>query len=188
MHQGSQVNKPSAGRLFSLFRRADLRSGWGSRAVRARRPGQAAVESALTAAISIMTILTVLQLSLVAAQAFSAAHVARATARWLAVRMDTIDSAVLTQAQTIGAGLPGMSGGGLSSVAVTPTCTALTPPPPATGGICTGREQGMAIKVTVNTNVNSVMFLPTSFGIAPFRFTLPASTQTMSFAYTVLLE
>ncbi|HZO28538.1 MAG TPA: hypothetical protein VFH48_21400 [Chloroflexota bacterium] len=80
--------------------------------MRARRPGQAAAESALTAAIAIMTILTVLQLSLVAAQAFSAAHVARSTARWLAVRMDTIDSDVVAQATTIGANMPGMAAAG----------------------------------------------------------------------------
>jgi hypothetical protein len=188
MHQGSRGSKHYAGGLFGTFRRTGLRSVLGPGVLRARRPGQAAVETALTAAISIMTILSVLQLSMVAAQAFSAAHVARSTARWLAVRMDTTDSGVTTQAQTLGAGLPGMSGGGLASVSVTPSCANLTPPPPATGGICTGREQGTAIKVTVNTNVGAVMFLPTSFGIAPFRFSLPASTQTMSFGYTVLLE
>jgi len=32
----------------------------------------------------------------------------------------------------------------------------------------------MAITVTVNTSLAAVMFLPTSFGIAPFTFTLPS--------------
>ncbi|HZO28537.1 MAG TPA: hypothetical protein VFH48_21395 [Chloroflexota bacterium] len=44
----------------------------------------------------------------------------------------------------------------------------------------------MAITVTVNTSLAAVMFLPTSFGIAPFTFTLPSSMPPI--AYTVLLE
>jgi hypothetical protein len=175
-----------AGAISWLFRRAGLCSTRAPGATRARRPGQATVESALTAAIAVMTILTTLQLSLVAAQAFSAAHVARQTARWLAVRMDTTDSAVATQAATFAAELPGLSGGGMSSVTVNPSCAALTPPPPATGGICTGRDTGVAITVTVNTSLTPIMFLPTSFGISPFIFRLPTSMPAT--AYTVLLE
>jgi hypothetical protein len=127
-----------------------------------------------------MTILVTLQLSLVAAQAYSASHVARATARWLAVRMDTIDSAVQAQATTFATSLPGMSGGGLASVTVAPSCASLT------SGVCAGREVGDQVTVTVNTSLAAVMFLPTSFGIAPFQFNLPTSMPPIS--YTVLLE
>jgi hypothetical protein len=127
-----------------------------------------------------MTILATLQLSLVAAQAFSAAHVARTTARWLAVRMDTIDSAVVTQATATAANLPGLTGGGMPSVTVSPACTALT------AGRCAGRDQGDAITVTVNTSLTAVMFLPTTYGISPFIFRLPTSMPAIS--YTVLLE
>lgn len=184
MHQASPSSRSPLRRLSELFRRVGRPSVSVRGATRRRQRGQAAVESALTAAIAIMTILTVLQLSVIAAQAFSAAHVSRDTARWLAVRMDTTDAAVLAQAQTTAANLPGMGGGGLASVTVSPSCASLT----GTPGICSGRDTGQAITVTVNTAVSAVMFLPSSFGIAPFRFTLPASTQTMSFAYTVLLE
>lgn len=180
MHQPSWVSRSHAGGVFTRFRRAGVPSASVRGALRARQPGQAALEAALTSAIAIMTILTTLQLSLVAAQAFSAAHVARSTARWLAVRMDTTDAAVEAQANTIAANLPGMSGGGLASVTVSPSCTVLV------SGICTGREMGNPITVTVNTSLTSVMFLPSSFGIAPFRFTLPTSMPPIT--YTVLME
>ena len=180
MHQPSQVNRSRAGGRFRPFRRVGLSSISVRRALRTRQSGQAALEASLTAAIAIMTILVTLQLSLVAAQQFSASHVARSTARWLAVRMDTADPDVSAQAAVFATNLPGMSGGGLSSVTVTPSCPSLT------SGICTGRSMGDQIKVTVNTSLTAVMFLPTSFGIAPFRFTLPTSMPAIS--YTVLLE
>jgi len=132
--------------------------------------------------LSVTTILAVLQLSLVAAQAFSASHVARTTARWLAVRIDTIDSAVVTQATANAVGLPGLSGGGMASVTVNPSCAALT----GTPGKCAGRSSGDAIRVTVTTSLAAVMFLPTSFGIAPMVFTLPSTMPPI--AFTVLIE
>ena len=179
MRQGSTVSRSWVGGVFTRFRRSGVPSVSVRGAVQARRPGQSAVEAALTAAISIMTILVTLQLSLVAAQAFSADHVARSTARWLAVRMDTIDSAVQAQAATTGSNLPGMTG---ATVTVSPSCAALT----GTPGICSGRDTGQAITVTVTTSLASVMFLPTSFGVSPFIFRLPSSMPAV--AYTVLLE
>jgi hypothetical protein len=151
-----------------------------SGAPHARRSGQATVEAALTVMLSISTILVVLQLSLVAAQAFSASYVARTTARWLAVRIDTIDSAVVTQATTSAAGLPGLSSGGMASVTVNPSCAALV------SGKCPGRDSGDAVTVSVTTSLATVMFLPTSFGIAPMVFTLPSTMPPI--AFTVLLE
>jgi hypothetical protein len=94
--------------------------------------------------------------------------------------MDTTDSDVSAQATTIAAGLPGMSGGGLSSVTVSPSCATLT------SGICAGRSMGNQLTVTVNTSLTAVMFLPTSFGIAPFIFRLPTSMPAIT--YTVLME
>src|SRR5215218_8339021 len=98
-----------------------------SRTSRARQPGQSLAEAALTAMISIMTVLAVLQISLVIAQAFSAMYVAQTTARWLAVRIDTTDTIVKNQALVFASGLPGMGNGGLTTtgVSVTPSCTAL---------------------------------------------------------------
>jgi hypothetical protein len=157
-----------------------------TRAVGARRPGQAAVEAGLTALISIMTILVTLQLSLVIAQAFSAMYVAQTTARWLAVRIDTIDTDVKNQAVTFAAGLPGMSGGGLttSGVTVAASCAALDGT-----GKCASRDSGDAVTVSVTTNLSAVVFLGAAggtFGVPPFQFQLPATMPTIS--YTVLLE
>jgi hypothetical protein len=152
----------------------------------ARQPGQAVIEAALTAAMVVMTIMVTLQLSLVIAQAFSAMYVAQSTARWLAVRIDTVDSDVSTQAAVFANNLPGMAGGGYSSVSVTPGCTASGGTPSFVSGKCTLRETGDAIKVTVNTSLTPIMFLPASYGVSPFVFTLPSSMPAIS--YTVLLE
>jgi hypothetical protein len=154
-----------------------------ARGPRAKRPGQALAEAALTASISIMTILAVLQISLVIAQAFSAMYVAQTTARWLAVRIDTIDTDVKNQALTFASGLPGMSGGGLRAqdVTISPSCTALDGT-----GKCASRDSGDAIKVSVTAQTTAVMFLPTTFGTGNLVFRLPTSLPTIS--YTVLLE
>ena len=148
--------------------------------MRARQPGQGALEAALTASITFMSIMVLLQLSMVAAQQFSAAHVARSTARWLAVNMDTTDASVLAQAQSYASNLPGMANGGLSSVTVVPACASLT------SGVCSGRDVGVAVTVTVNTSLTPIMFLPTTFGVAPLQFSLPTSMPAMN--YTVMLE
>jgi len=141
------------------------------------------VEASLTAMISVMTLLATLQLSLVIAQAFSAMYVAQTTARWLAVRIDTIDTDVKNQAITYSTGLPGMSGGGLttSDVTITASCTALDGT-----GKCASRDSGDAITVSVTTHLSAVMFLPTTLGVSPFQFRLP--TTMPAIAYTVLLE
>lgn len=150
----------------------------------AHRSGQAIVESAITTMVSVVTIMVVLQLALVIAQVFGASHVGRETSRWLAVRVDTIDSAVVTQASAYAANLPGVSGtvgsGGLSSVTVNPSCVALT------AGKCTSRASGDAVTVTVTADLSRVMFLPTTYGVAPLQFRLPATMPPI--AYTVLLE
>ena len=140
-------------------------------------------EAALTAMISIMTVLAVLQISLVIALAFSAMYVAQTTARWLAVRIDTIDTDVKNQAVTFASGLPGMGNGGLttSGVSVTPSCTALDGT-----GKCASRDSGDAVSVSITTNLTPVMFLPTSFGGGNFIFRLPTTMPTIR--YTVLLE
>ena len=130
--------------------------------------------------LSVVTIIVILQLSLVLAQVIGAAHVTRQTSRWLAVRVDTIDSLVVAQANTFAASLPGVGSGGISSVAVNPSCVALT------AGKCASRASGDAVTVTVTANLAQVMFLPTTYGIAPLQFRLPATMPPI--AYTVLLE
>jgi hypothetical protein len=138
------------------------------------------LEAALTAAISVTTILATLQLSLIAAQTLSSSHVARATAHWLAVRMDTTDAEVRAQANSIAANLPGLAGGGLSSIAIAPACGALI------DGRCPGRDAGTSITVTIEADISTVMFLPTSYGVPPFVLDLPIPGQPVS--HTTLLE
>jgi hypothetical protein len=142
--------------------------------------GQGAVEFALTTTIAIAMLLAGLRISLILVQRYGASQVARETARWLAVRIDTTDSAVVTQARTFATGLPGLDTTGMPTVTVSPSCATLT------AGRCAGRTKGDAISVTVTTSLTPIMFLPTTFGIAPYQISFPSSLPAIT--YTVLLE
>src|ERR1700748_1140653 len=83
-------------------------SGPGRRVRAARRPGQTMVEFALTSIVVVVMLFALLQISIIVVQQYGASQVARQTARWLAVRMDTIDSDVVTQARTYATDLPGL--------------------------------------------------------------------------------
>ena len=146
----------------------------------AHQRGQGAVEFALTTTIAIAMLLAGLQISLILVQRYGAAQVARETARWLAVRIDTTDAAVVTQARTFATGLPGLDTTGMPTVTVSPSCPSLT------GGRCTGRVQGDAISVTVATSLTPIMFLPTTLGVSPYQISFPTSLPAIT--YTVLLE
>ncbi|MGE3269328.1 MAG: hypothetical protein AB7P40_11310 [Chloroflexota bacterium] len=172
----STTHPHASGRRLRWWRRRPSLSGIRT----GRQSGQAVVEAALTTLISVITVVVVLQLSLVVAQLFGTAHVARETSRWLAVRIDTIDSAVVAQANTYAANLPGVGSGGISSVTVTPSCVSLT------SGKCASRDTGDAVTVSVRANLARVMFLPMTYGIPPLQFRLPSTMPAI--AYTVLLE
>jgi hypothetical protein len=150
------------------------------RHARSRRREHAMLGAALTAAISVTTIVATLQLSLVAAQTLSTSHVARTTARWLAIRMDTADDDVVAQARSIAANLPGLAGGGLSSVAISPPCAALI------AGRCPGRDSGTSVTVTIRADMAAVLFLPTSYSVSPFVLQLPIPMQLVS--HTMVVE
>lgn len=150
------------------------------RLVSARQRGQTLLEFALTSTIAIAMMLATLQVALIVVQRYGASQVARETARWLAVRIDTTDSAVVTQARTFAAGLPGLDVNGMPSVTVSPSCTALV------AGKCPGRSQGDAVSVTVNTSLTPIMFLPTTYGLPPYQIRFPTSMPAIT--YTVLLE
>ncbi|MCC6177351.1 MAG: hypothetical protein IT305_18785 [Chloroflexi bacterium] len=147
---------------------------------RARTAGQSIVEMALITPLAIGIVLVTLQTSLIVAQFWGAGHVSRATARWLAVRIDTTDSAVDTYARSLGAPLPGLSGTGITSVAVNPSCPSLS------GGKCSARSPGDAVTVTVTAAPARVMFLPTSISVFSSTISLPTTLPPVS--TTVVLE
>jgi hypothetical protein len=146
----------------------------------ASQRGQTLVEFALTSMVVVVMLFAVLQTSMIVVQQYGASQVGRQTARWLAVNMDTIDSAVVTQARTYATDLPFLGTTGMTGVTVSPSCTALS------GGKCSGRSSGDAITVTITTSLTPVMFLPSSYGIAPYKINFPTSLPAI--AYTVLLE
>lgn len=145
-----------------------------------KQGGQSLLEFSVSTSVSIVMVMVAIQLALIVVQQFTASYVARSTARWLAVRIDTIDADVATQAATFAVGLPGLTGGGIQAVTVTPSCASLT------SGKCAGRSSGDAITVQLTTNISRVMFLPTSYGIAPYKMNLPTSVPAL--AFTVMLE
>ena len=146
----------------------------------ASQRSQTIVEFALTSIVVVVMLFALLQISLIVVQQYGASQVARQTARWLAVRMDTIDSDVVTQARSYATDLPGLGTTGMTGVTISPTCTSLS------GGKCTGRASGDAVTVTVTTSLTPVLFLPSSYGVAPYKINFP--TATPAIAYTVLLE
>src|SRR3954462_8160813 len=99
---------------------APAEPGQGHRVLSASRRGQTLVEFALTSIIVVVMLFAVLQISLIVVQQYGASQVARQTSRWLAVRMDTIDSAVVTQARTYATDLPGLDTTGLTGITVSP--------------------------------------------------------------------
>src|SRR6266536_3264152 len=131
--------------------------------------GQTLLEFALITTLVVVMLFATLQVSLIVVQQYGASQVARQTARWLAVRIDTIDSAVVTQARTYATDLPGLTTTGMTGITVSPSCAALS------GGKCTGRSSGDSITVTITTSLTPVMFLPTSYGVAPHRISFPTS-------------
>jgi hypothetical protein len=146
----------------------------------AAQRGQTLLEFAVTTTIVVVLLFSVLQLSLIVVQQYGASQVARQTARWLAVRIDTIDADAVAQARTYATDLPGLGATGMTGVTISPSCTTLS------GGKCSGRSSGDAVTVTVTTSLAPVMFLPTTYGWAPYQLRFPASLPAIS--YTVLLE
>jgi hypothetical protein len=142
--------------------------------------GQTLVEFALTTTIVVVMMFATLQVSMIVVQQYGVSQVARQTARWLAVRIDTTDAQVLTQARTYATDLPGLDLSSSTAVTVSPSCTSLS------GGKCVGRSSGDAVTVAVTTPLTPVLFLPSTYGIAPYQIRFPTSLPAIS--YTVLLE
>lgn len=144
----------------------------GKRWMCAAHAGQATVEYALIGIIMVVLSMVAMQYGLLAVQQFGAGHVARTTARWLAVNIDKTDSQTMTYARGIGDSLPGVGTTGMTAVATSPACGALT------GGKCAGRETGDPITVTVTVNQSSMIFLPTTVSIGSLRVDFPTGSKT----------
>jgi len=147
------------------------------------------VEFALTTTIAISVLLAILQLSMIVVQQYSAAQVARRAARYLAVNLDATDTTLRSKGAGFASGLPGLDTTGTTWLTSNPACAGPHPgtvDDPPVSGTCTSRDQGDAVTVTLTFDRSRVMFLPTNFGIGPFRVAFPTGSQTIS--YTVLLE
>jgi Flp pilus assembly protein TadG len=145
-----------------------------------RRPeeGVGLVEFALVFPIFISVLLVSMQFALIMMQGYSARHVVRENARWLAINPDTTDSALLTRVRANV--MPVMDPNGVISVTTTPACAALS------SGRCSGRAPGDVITVSLVYDTTQAIFLPTSFGFDGLRATFP--TRLPAYAVSVLVE
>lgn len=141
------------------------------------RPATSMAEYAGSIAVFLFLLVGGLQISLLVVQYLSVQHVARDTARWLAIQPDNLDSAVVTHAQAIN--LPGAGAAGITSVTASPPCTVLV------GGVCTGRPSGQPVTVTVVPNPASVTFVPTTFRIGTITWNVPVSLPAVSISMNV---
>ncbi|MFN8523138.1 MAG: hypothetical protein U0821_08535 [Chloroflexota bacterium] len=145
-----------------------------------RQRANSSAEYAIVIGMIMVFLLAMLQISLIIAQYYSTMQVTRATARWLAVNMNTIDSAVTTKVGTLAADLPVGSGSWYTTLTVSPACASLT------SGVCSGRNQGDAFYVEITPNPARVTFLPTTIGYQSWQFTLP--TTMPAYRVTMLWE
>jgi Flp pilus assembly protein TadG len=171
---------------------------------RRRESGQALVEFAITLPIFMMFVFTVIELSLVFVMYYSETHVARESARWLAVNSRTTDDGPGSSAPTDLATHvkttmePGMISG--APTVVTPgdathdavwqvgQMQVTFTPCEWNGTVCThaARAPGSTLYVTTSYNVANLLFLPTTFRLGSLTTTLP--TQLPAYTVHVMVE
>jgi hypothetical protein len=118
-----------------------------------------------------------IQLALVVTQYYSLMNVTRDTARWLAIRPDTVDSAVMTRAQ---ANALTLTPSRITSLAVNPSCTSLN------GGLCANHTSGSIVTVTTTYDMSNLLFLPHQFQMGSLQVAVP--TTLPPYAVSVMIE
>lgn len=128
-------------------------------------PGQAMVEFALTMPIFLLWLFVTIQLSLMAVQSYSVVQVTRESARWLATRPDTTDTAVRDH---IRANALSLDPNRFYTLDPLPACPSLS------GGRCPGRSPGSVITLVIHYDARNLIFLPTTYGYSGVSVTLPS--------------
>lgn len=146
--------------------------------VRQSERGTAVVEFALAMPIFIFTLLVSFQLALIITQYYGVRNIARDTARWLAINPDTDDAALRSHA--LGLVTPTLDPAGFVSVTSAPSCPSLS------GGHCVSRQSGNIVTVTIQYDVTSKLFLPTTFGWSGLTVRLP--TRLPAYSVSEMIE
>lgn len=152
--------------------------------------GQAIVEFAFTMPIFVMFVFVAIQFGLIFIWYYSETRMARETARWTAVRPNSLDADVALHAQQTM--LPGLIGGTPSLVTAGTTSTPtvytvgemtmrFTPCiPVGSPAICThpDRAPGATLFVEMAYDASHIFFLPTSWQFGQYGARIPTSLPT----------
>ena len=143
--------------------------------------GQALVEFALTIPLFLIFVFSIIQIGLVFIAYYSEAEMALRGSRWLAINSTVTDDAFATHMQS--ELLPGMVGGTPSTAAgvsgetvatigqLTVRFTKCTP----NGSNCDNRPSGSILYVQAEYNMANWIFLPTTYRLGFYTFTIPTS-------------
>lgn len=143
-----------------------------------RMRGQTLVEFALTFPFFLGLVLLIIQLSVIILQQLSLMWVTRETARWLALRPDTVDSAAVAYARAHALALDPDR---IVSVVPSPACPNLD-----TSGICPLRPTTSLLSVEITYDLSSRIFLPTSFSLG--GLTVAVRTSLPPYKISILME
>ena len=164
-----------------------------------RSRGQALVELALVMPLLLGVVAVLFQLGVLFISYLSLVHATRDIARFVAVHPDTIDGAPVPPTPPCSSYSPNSLWEHVCTYDV-PTVidrykikdNPITTVPCATldaQGHCATRTTGSMITINMYYDSSSVIFLPTRVRFGPFlNFDVPASWQTMSYDYTVMVE
>jgi len=136
------------------------------------------VEFALVVPLFLFMLIVSMQMAMIGMQYYSLMRVTRETARWTAIRPDTIDSAVLTHAKSNPLTLDPTR---YTSLVTNPSCTALNG-----SSKCDNRTSGSNLQVTITYNMSNLIFLPTTYHFGTLQATIPIGIP--AYTVTVLIE
>lgn len=154
-----------------------LVSRWRRRRACRRRTsrGAALVEMAVFMPLMLVFGLACMQFAVIFTAYLNMVNVTRDAARWVAIHPHVVDTSTVT---TVKGRLPaGMTPANLT-LTFAPACSALT------SGLCTNRPAGTQISATSTYNINSLLFLPSSFGFGSIVVTIPATLPS----YTIFMQ
>ncbi|MFN0072947.1 MAG: TadE/TadG family type IV pilus assembly protein [Chloroflexota bacterium] len=148
--------------------------------LRDQQSGTALAEYSLVLPMMVLFLALSIQLALIVIQYYSTMHITRETTRWLSINPDTFDSAVVTKANSLRPNLPGVNNAAFTTVAVSPSCTALV------NNHCPSRDPGASLSVTITANVSSVLIFPSTFNVFNWSFSFPTSLP--AYRVTAMVE
>jgi hypothetical protein len=143
--------------------------------------GQSVLEMAIFMPLLLIFGLACLQFAVIFIAYINVANVTRDAARWVSVHPHVIDGNAATAGTTIYTVMQRLPAGltaGSLTLAISPTCTALS------SGKCAGRDTGARLQVSSTYTITQHLFLPSNFGWGSMAITIPSTLPT----YTINIQ